>query len=477
MIFVEKFYIYFCFILAAIFMARLLYRYLWFRWMMIVLLSIACTLMTILFFNEPGSDWTAADQKSLISETNAADTSAYRFIRDHFILVDNSYDKQLLPNEDFDGEDSLVFTITDRNKLTSFFRVLANQASEIDLVVCDIGFNVTTPADSLLRKEMNRLMTENKLLMSGGVKSDNPLFRFPDSITGNIVEQTTDYLFVSHHMLTKKSWSLPYQLYQRLDSIKPGKTYFGKRLLVEKDQLGQRHIAVNPFFPVFRLTNENMLLYGFKQDKDSMQSSESNTYPFFHVGEVSSDLGQGVFVEDLQKRKKQGKRNIIFLGSFVSTDEDIHRTIYKPLHGPVILLNIYYAMHEGSHRLSLAFVLILFLGFLLVNALVIYRAFDKKLVPGWNFPMDSFRIPYQGESQSGQIAYSILQVIINIFVSFFTFLLVEELHFTVLFALGWLLLALTGQVVNIVFLVSYFGIFYICLKYAYEHMIKPGKHD
>lgn len=481
MVFVDKFEVFFVTILCCFLFSWWLHQIKWFRWAIIVTGALILTYATIFIFSKPSSDWAETDQKRIVTETTESDFAPYKYVWSNFILVDNSFDKTLIPNVEFDSADSLNYSITDRRKLSLFFELLDQNKDLIDFAVCDIGFTLSSPHDTALKKQLDRLIKEDKILFSGTPDRSNQTLTFPDSVCGNAIEQVYNRQFSTHFLLQQGKESLPYKIYRKMNHVSLGKQYLQGKLAKEQDSLGRTYWLANPFFPAFAITNESLLLYreGAEESNDLRDhEAETHDLPLFHVGETLSESGAARFQENLRTRKKLGMRNIVFLGSFTSPDEDIHQTVYKSLHGPVILLNILYALTNQKHHLSTLPILLLFFGFLAINAFLIHRSlqihvmnsWSNKILPSINI---SYRINYTGKTKAAAVLFSLLQLIVSGVGAFLEFLLFEEPHFTLLFALAWFVSAKTGMVVNILFLISYYGTVYICLGSAFDRIVKP----
>ena len=185
------------------------------------------TVLTIFLFNKPSWNW--ANQTGLIQDVsgNNKNPEAYQYIRDRFILVDNSFDKELVLNPEGDEEDSTVITITARRKLAAFLHLLNANSNRIDLVVGDIGFNLPAASDTALQQELLKLSAENKLLLSiVPQKGAQQTFGLREAVFGNVSERGAGKLFVSHTIKQVGYFSLPYKLYAYLNVLSTTEPYF-----------------------------------------------------------------------------------------------------------------------------------------------------------------------------------------------------------------------------------------------------------
>jgi len=95
----------------------------WFRYLFIFCHAIFLTYLTIFSFNQPSWRW--AEQKSILDKlSNTDNDKGYEFVRNNFLLIDNSFDKVLVPNPEGDESDSTSIVLTNRKSLTSFLKIV-----------------------------------------------------------------------------------------------------------------------------------------------------------------------------------------------------------------------------------------------------------------------------------------------------------------------------------------------------------------
>ena len=106
--------------------------------------AVILTILTVFLFNKPFWNW--SNQTGLIQSvsTDEEHQEAYKYIWDNFVLVDNSFDKELILNPEGDEEDSTTLTITSRRKLAAFLQLLNSNSKLVDMVMVDIGFDLET---------------------------------------------------------------------------------------------------------------------------------------------------------------------------------------------------------------------------------------------------------------------------------------------------------------------------------------------
>lgn len=458
---VEKFLVFIPVILFCFLTGKWLFNSRPFRVIVIGLHALLLCILTIFIFNRPSWRWgeMAADTKE--AKHDKPDPDAYRFVWDNFILVDNSLDKQLVPAEGTEPGDSLQSPITHRQRLDSLMHLLLNHIDNVDLVVIDIGFEAATGTDSLLSARLRAIAQKGKLLLSADATPvSNVQLQLDDSVYANIREQTSDRLFVSHYLLTEGRSSLPYRLYIRIAHAQLKGQYFGGALLREKLPAGKAAWVENPFLPKFSLLNERLLLEG---DTDS-----ATTRHQYFLGETVTAPGTGDFVDNLRRRHAHGQKNFVMVGAFSSGFEDVHQTLFKDLHGPVILFNILYALVRGEHHVSPAFILMLFGCYALISWLLLYRALGLSLLHGKERTVPHYHLVLS--RKGNHFLYNALQLIIETLIAFFEFLFVEEPHFIFLTIMVVLVKWLTGKMINALSLTIYLGIVYVSLKYIREKL-------
>ena len=221
--------------------------------------AVVLTILTVFLFNKPFWNW--SNQTGLIQSdsTDEEHEEAYKYIWDNFVLVDNSFDKELILNPEGDEEDSTTLTITSRRKLAAFLHLLNSNSKLVDMVMVDIGFDLETEEDSLLQQQLLKLSAENKLLLSF-VPFRNKILRLPAHVYGHVVEEGSDKLFVSHTIKQNDHYSLPYKLYSYLNGLHAGEPFFFKSMIRETDSAkDESHNISNTFFPDFFITDEERL--------------------------------------------------------------------------------------------------------------------------------------------------------------------------------------------------------------------------
>lgn len=399
------------------------------------------TILLLVFFNLP---MLVLDQgMSLLSYTESIDQKfypqksqkAYQFIKDYFVLVDNSNDKIIAPDPDADPETKRGIVITDRNKINLLMKLAADSTELIDLMVCDITFNTVTSDDSLLRENMSKVITTNRLLLADDLgNKENTLLRFDPSVYGVVRENVEDQTFTVHTIIQNGHLSLPFKLYNMIHQGGKQSTFLNNLFVSSKNSNGEKQLFYNRFIPSFRMTDESL----FKNNSPIFTATSDDTlttssYHYAKLGDVTTKFGMNDFIDNLTARKQAGLKNIIFIGSFETENEDIHNTAYGRLHGATILLNVVYALHVGQHQVSWLTILLNFILLTFITIGVFYKI-EKKC------------------EMSGTLLKTFFDLLIN------------GLAFVIIMAAGILSQWMTDQNLNMVSLVIYFVAFYKFLK-------------
>ena len=327
------------------------------------------------------SDEVAFLNKKPVSETE--NLKARNFIKNNFLLVDNAFDKELIANPDGNKEDSTTIAITNRRKLTSLCNMLADNIDNIDLVVCDIGFDDTTAYDVPLKDALTRLYSQDKLLVSvAGRHSENAELRFPAFVSGDVKEETNEKLFTTHRLRRPDFTSLPYLIDSRLKGLKTPTSDYFNLFLRQPDSVQHVSYGMNTFLPQFFITDESLLKNDFtSQPTNDININDTDFTPinsllYRTLGNAVSEDGKEELLADLQQRKQDHKKNIIFLGSF-NGNGDLHKTAYTELHGPTIILNLVYALQKDENRLSFWLVCWLFIWCIAITLLLFNNILKK----------------------------------------------------------------------------------------------------
>lgn len=438
-----------------------------FRMTAIFLHTIFLLLLTITVFNRPSWGWET--QKELVNTIQSDKKEAYKFIQDNFILIDNSFDKILIPYEEGSDGDSTVRPITNRRMLGELFTILNEQIKEIDFVVLDMGFDAFTEDDVYLNNEFVKLNAQGKLLTAEATGLyDYNVFSFDKDFAGNVKQYAPEGYMTIHSIFQNKKSSLPYLVYAKMEGIKYGAPFLFNTFFWEKSSV-RNGLVSNHFFPSFKLTNESRMIENGEQISEGVASERE--FKFMHsyfLSELSTADQKRAFADNMKTRKQLALKNIVFIGSFRSDLEDLHHTSFGPLHGPVIILNTVYALFEGQHFMSWFLLLLLLIGYFLINFIMVYRClgipFFKHFIK-INYLTVVSEKPKYSDGYWKNVSNKISLRLIDTLKMIVDFLFVEELHLVLLIIFVVLINIFTGNTINALALVLYFGIISTSLRY------------
>ncbi|RYX87869.1 hypothetical protein EON73_00275 [bacterium] len=134
-------------------------------------------------------------------------------------------------------------------------------------------------------------------------------------------------------------------------------------------------MALTRFIPELYYTEE-MFNPPSNSVENGLQISSVSTMTLRNLESLNNAEMRKDFLDDLITRRRQGKKNVLFIGSFYG-NEDLHKTVFKPTHGPVIIFNIFYNLHKGKHQVTSILFYLLFIGFSILSYMMI-RPSNKK---------------------------------------------------------------------------------------------------
>lgn len=277
---------------------------------------------------------TSAIKKFIISKEKKPD-------RNNYLFVNVAWEKQLIDKLDKDGFPVGNQVITNRKTLSRFFARVNKKPNNHKYLVCDINFIDPSGNDKELQAEFDKL--QNYTVSYHKDENDipqNPIFNVSKSIsdytTFNVDKFIKFKLVQSDSLITT-----PLKIYQDIykQKIEQGLFY---RL--------NNHYILNSFIVDFRIWSYDL--------------SENSNYKYDYI-----NMGDFQFLPDSAFHKLL-KDRIVILGDFELND--IHETIYGNMSGPLILLNTFLAVEKGENKLSIYYLIFIFLSFVLIN----YYVFD-----------------------------------------------------------------------------------------------------
>ncbi len=255
---------------------------------------------------------------------------------DKLLFINTSYDNMLIERLDEDGFATGNRVITDREKLARLFEAAGSEKSQHRYIICDIFFRDASPFDSLLNENIKRIKNVIIPYHTGeDNKIEEPLFNINKGFSDyNVIENS----FLKYSLMQYDSLaSLPLKMYMDLYNadFHPG--------------LISRMNGKASF---------NTIIIDFKvRDIDIREEKSGHTYPYVNLGEFT-ELPDSVIRQTLKDR-------IVVIGDF--RERDLHQTIIGPMHGGMILLNVFLSLENNENTIKPFFIIILFIVFFLVS--------------------------------------------------------------------------------------------------------------
>ena len=323
-----------------------------------------------------------------------------------FLLVDVSHDLALIPDSSINATYGPNQLITDRPKLARFIESLTSSQdsvrSFVDMVVCDLTFGDASPdksQDNRLQAAFNTLNSQNRLLIAKSTIQENKSVYDhsaidTDKLAGGSVDITKFYegTFFSYRFFDKKSpskASLPALLFEKL-SQPPAKTEPAR----QPTSITQRPIGTlwpsDLFVPDFWIDNDDVSLESkpIAEPTEEPKSESGGTLQeasgqlrssVFYLGQVTDTTefgGRELFLDQLLDNRNKGKKTVVFIGVFEDPSRDMHQTLIGPMHGSILLLNMFLNLLAGSHLISIWYLIYLLAGFWLVGYLLIQEPYQ-----------------------------------------------------------------------------------------------------
>lgn len=291
-------------------------------------------------------------------------------VRQPFLLIDNSGNKQLVPDPNGNAEDSTVLVVTDRAKLARLLHRLAEHHEAFAQVVVDIAFTEASPNDSALREAVLDLAEHEKVLVAQTVNDNVEPLRFGAKVMADVTEWQQENMIAWHRSARDAGHSLPYSLYLRLHQRAAERFTLG---LWKEQGPGGGRLAYNGFVPTW-----------------AYLPKANNTEGDVTLDELPMPIGHALDagwprllrrLEQLSKRNA-GRKAVIFIGEFPESPSegstDRHRTFLGESTGSVMLIDLYHEIENGAHVVKGSSLTVLFIALLLSTWYVFARAWPCK---------------------------------------------------------------------------------------------------
>lgn len=273
--------------------------------------------------------------------------------KNKFLFIDVSKDIKPVDLLDQDGFPAGNIAITDRQKLSNLFNILATKPKNQPLILCDVLFDIKSPQDSALNAALNKLPNVVIPYTFGddGKSLVKPVFTKVKK--GMAIYETHNNTFMKFRLAYGDSiLTIPLKMYEITHQKKFTKgTFF--------NYLGGKPILTN-FVPKLPIRN-----YDLFDTRDTTKK-----YNWLRLGELL-DFGEEAALEECKNR-------ILVLGSF-SGNNDKHESWLGDMYGPLILLNTYLALVNGDNVITWGWMIFLFLGFFLMSFFLFWQTDFKKM--------------------------------------------------------------------------------------------------
>jgi len=282
----------------------------------------------------------SAVKSALVKNENKPD-------KDRFLFVCVSWDKQLVDKIDtVSGFPIGQIDITDRAKLGQLIQRINSKPDNHKFIIVDVRFHIPSSTDSLLRAELEKLQHGLVSYHKGANDKPNyPMFKAPLGLSDmqSQYDDEGDEMVLKYHLVQGDTLkTTPLLMYEYL---------YGTKL---KEKLFYNELNGK------RIFNSYILDYPIR----GYDLFKAKTYNYAYLGDLLA-LPEPFF-HDLTKDK------IIIVGDYENLD--IHKTIYGPMPGPLILLNAFLSLENEQNVFSIKFVLFLLIFFTLIS----YKAINVR---------------------------------------------------------------------------------------------------
>jgi hypothetical protein len=257
----------------------------------------------------------------------------------NFVFINVSKDLELVKDEN--GGD---IPITDREKLATFFKILADRDQHTYLL-SDIFFDLPSEHDSALAGEIKRL----KRAIFPKHLSDTAVLPSVIPVPSAVADYNTNIKqFSKFRLLYRDSFkTIPVAIHEALQGVKYTHSFWGL--------FCNNNYCLQTIPPRYYIRPYQLMV--------------SKAYPYFNLGDLLILSNDSSFYDQFLKNK------FIVLGNY---ETDMHFTPIGKMQGVLILLNTYLSLLNGKQQPGGWWFLTIFLFFFLIN---LYLFFGKVHVP------------------------------------------------------------------------------------------------
>jgi hypothetical protein len=311
----------------------------WKNWAVVFLLTV---LLFFIFIFSNNRDYSFSGEEQLLTKIDVVKdmvfTPHYKSPYD-LVFINVAKDLELVKDEN--GGD---IAITDREKLASFFKILADR-NEHKYLISDIFFDLPSDHDSLLTGEIKRLkraIFPKHLSDTGVLPSVIPV---PSAVADY---NTNTKQFSKFRLLYRDSLkTLPVTIHEELQGVKYSSSFWG----------------------VFCNGNYCLQTISPRYYIRPYQLQVTKVYPYFNLGELLVLSNDSSFYDQFLKNR------FIAIGNY---ETDVHSTPIGKMPGTLILLNTYLSLLNGKQQPGGWWFITIFIFFFVIN---LYLFFGKVNVP------------------------------------------------------------------------------------------------
>lgn len=316
------------------------------RWSLSLLHGCLLFAFTIYWLN---SNLTYGDERFLVKWTSVFKRVALRI--DHpppakqYLFINLAYDKALIPREDGTGKD----IITDRKLLADYFSVLRRNPGAVRYTVCDVLLKGSSPDDSALQASVRGI---NNVIFPADETDSSKL-------SVDVPAANADYEIAKEGFLKFKiiqpggGKSLPLTMYEQLQHKKI-RHRFG--LYWDDGRPVLQSIIVD-----YQLRPHQLFTQG--------------AFPVISLSELLL-LPEEVVVNEFLKDR------IVLMGDF---EHDMHETVYGPMPGTLVLMNVYLNLVAGRQLINTWWLLFIIAAFTFLSKVMIFtkQQDNRPAASGW----------------------------------------------------------------------------------------------
>ena len=315
-------------------------KFTWKDWSLTLLLTIGVFFLFLLYNN---GDFIFKAEESLLSKINTVKEKLIPIkykAPNNFVFINVSKDLELVTDET--GGDNVI---TNRGKLTSFFKLLAEK-DEYQYLLCDIIFDLPSDHDSALLyeiKKLKRALFPMHLNDTGIAPSIFPLH-------SAIADYNTNTNKFSKFKLMYRDGikTIPVVLHEQLQNVRYS-TWLGNPSCNNK-------FCLQSISPRYYIRPDQLIA--------------SRDYPYFNLGELLILSGDPSFYDKFLKNK------FIVIGNF---DTDTHITPAGKMPGVLILINTYLSLLNGRQVPGFWWFLTIFAMLFLINIFILFRETKEEI--------------------------------------------------------------------------------------------------